>query len=80
MPDSVSKVKRAELIAHLAELDHIIENQTANVKFAVERCELAPKLTVRLEGLKEVRRLDLSAFGHLLGKNIDKDELGNSSR
>ncbi len=80
MPNGLSNVKRAELIAHLTELDQIMEDQTANVKFAAELGQLVPTLTARLERLKEVRRLYLSALRHLLGENIGEGEPGNSGR
>ena len=78
MPDDgLSKVKRAELIAHLAELDQMIEDQAAHVKYAVEIGWLVPAIFVRLERLKEIRRLYLSALKHLLGEDIGGDEPGN---
>jgi len=79
MPDDgLSKVKRTELIAHLAELDQMIEDQTAHVKFAVERGWNVPAIAVNLERLKESRRLYLSALKHLLGDDVGDDEPGSS--
>jgi len=78
MPDQgLSEAKRAELLAHVAELDLLIEDQEAHVKVAMEVGWLVPVITVRLERLKETRRLYISALQHLLGEDID-DEPGNS--
>ena len=78
MPDGLSKVKRAELMAHVAELDQMIEDQTAHLKVVGEMGLMVPVITVRLERLKESRRLYLSALSHLLGENIGDDEPGTS--
>jgi len=66
----LSKVKRAELMARLAELDHLIEEQTAHVKFVREMGWDVPVVAERLERLKESRELYLSALGHLLGHRV----------
>ena len=66
----LSNVKRAELIARLAELDHLIEEQTAHVKFVREMGWDVPVVAERLERLKESRQLYLSALRHLLGESI----------
>ena len=76
--EGLSRAKRAELMAHLAELDLLIEDQTAHVKVATEMGWLVPVLAVRLERLKESRRLYLSALKHLLGEDVGDDEPGNS--
>jgi Arc/MetJ family transcription regulator len=39
---------------------------------------MVPVIAVRLERLKESRRLYLSALKHLLGEDVGKDEPGNS--
>ena len=70
MPDGLSKVKRAELLGHLAELDQMIEDQTAHLKVIAEMGLMVPVITVRLERLKESRRLYLSALKHLLGDSV----------
>jgi len=80
MPDGLSKVKRAELLAHLAELDQTIEEQMAHFKFIVEMGWNVPSIAVNLERLKESRRLYLSALKHLLGEDVGDDEPGNSRR
>jgi hypothetical protein len=68
--DGLSNVKRAELIARLAELDHLIEEQTAHVKFVREMGWDVPVVAERLERLKESRQRYLSALRHLLGESI----------
>ena len=78
MPDGLNEIKRAELMAHVAELDQMIEDQTAHLKFVVEMGWNVPAIAVRLERLKESRRLYLSALKHLLGEDIGDDEPGNS--
>jgi len=79
MPDEgLSKVKRAELLAHVAELDQMIEDQTAHLNVTVEMGLAVPVIALRLERLREVRRLYLSALKHLLGENVGDDEPGNS--
>jgi len=78
MPDGLSKVKRAELLAHVAELDQMIEDQTAHLKVVAEMGLMAPVIAVRLERLKETRRLYLAALKHLLGEDVGDDEPGNS--
>ena len=79
MPDEgLSQAKRKELMAHVAELDVLIEDQTAHVKVATEMGLLVPVMAVRLERLKEARRLYLSALKHLLGDDIDDAEPGRS--
>ena len=81
MPDEgLSKVKRAELLAHVAELDQMIEDQTAHLNVTAEMELAVPVIAVRLERLKEVRRLYLSALKHLLGENVGDDEPGDSHR
>jgi len=81
MPDEgLSKLKRAELMAHVAELDQMIEEQMAHFKFIVERGWDVPAIAVNLERLKESRRLYLSALRHLLGEDIDGDEDPGRSR
>ena len=78
MPDEgLSKVKRAELSAHVAELDRMIEDQTAHLNAVVEAGSVVSLIAVRLERLKEVR-LSLSALKHLLGENIGDDVRGES--
>ena len=66
----LSKIKRAELMARLAELDHLIEEQTAHVRFVREMGWDVPVVAERLERLKESRQLYLSALRHLLGESI----------
>jgi hypothetical protein len=66
----LSAAKRAELVAHLAELDQMIEDQTAHVEAVLEMGLLAPVIALRLERLREVRRRYLSALKHLLGEDI----------
>jgi hypothetical protein len=80
MPDDgLSKVKRAELIAHVAELDQMIEEQMAHYKFAIEKGWDVPAIAVNLQRLRESRRLYLSALKHLLGDSIgDADDTGSS--
>jgi hypothetical protein len=78
MPDGLSEVKRAELLAHVAELDQMIEDQTAHLKVVAEMGLMVPVIAVRLERLKESRRLYLSALKHLLGEDVGNDEPGNS--
>jgi hypothetical protein len=79
MPDEgLSRVKRAELVAHAAELKLLIEDQDAHVKVAMEMGWLVPVMLVRLERLREARRRYVSALEHLLGENIDDYEPGNS--
>ena len=78
MPDGLSKVKRAELMSHVAELDQLIEDQTAHLKAVAEKPLIVPIIAERLERLKESRRLYLSALSHLLGENIGDDEPGKS--
>ncbi len=74
----LSKVKRAELMARLAELDHLIEEQTAHVKFVREMGWNVPVVAERLEHLKESRQLYLSALRHLLGDGVgNPDGSGN---
>jgi len=74
MPDEgLSRVKRAELLAHVAELDLLIEDQEAHVKVAMDMGWLVPVIAVRLERLKETRRLYLSALRHLLGDDLVGD-------
>jgi hypothetical protein len=81
MPDEgLSKLKRAELMAHVAELDQMIEDQMAHFKFVVEMGWNVPAIAVNLERLKESRRLYLSALRHLLGENIPGDEEPGGSR
>jgi hypothetical protein len=70
-PESgLSNIKRAELMARLAELDHLIEEQTAHVKFVREMGWDVPIVAERLERLKESRQLYLSALRHLLGEAV----------
>jgi len=79
MPNhGLNKVKRAELLAHVAELDQMIEDQMAHFKFVVEMGWNVPAIAVHLEQLKESRRLYLSALKHLLGENLDDDEAASS--
>jgi len=78
MPGGLSNVKRAELIGHLAELDQMIEHQTAHVAIVVEMGLLVPVMTVRLERLKELRRLYSSALQQLVGGNGGDDGPGKS--
>jgi hypothetical protein len=66
----LSKIKRAELMARLAELDHLIEEQTAHVTFVRQMGWDVPVVAERLERLKESRQLYLSALRHLLGEDI----------
>jgi hypothetical protein len=66
----LSKIKRAELMARLAELDQLIEEQTAHVKFVSEMGWDVPVVAERLARLKESRQLYLSALRHLLGDNV----------
>jgi len=75
----LSKIKRAELMARLAELDHLIEEQTAHVKFVREMGWDVPVVAERLERLKESRQLYLSALRHLLGDSVG-DRGGTGSR
>jgi len=73
----LSKIKRAELMARLAELDQLIEEQTAHVKFVREMGWDVPVVAERLERLKESRQLYLSALRHLLGDSVgDGGETG----
>jgi hypothetical protein len=75
----LSKIKRAELMARLAELDHLIEEQTAHVRFVREMGWDVPVVAERLERLKESRQLYLSALRHLLGEGFgDSDETGSA--
>lgn len=67
----LSKIKRAELMARLAELDHLIEEQAAHVTFIREMGWDVPVVAERLERLKESRQLYLSALRHLLGERFD---------
>jgi len=79
MPDDgLSKLKRAELIAHLAELDQTIEEQMAHFEFIVKKGWNAPSIAVKLERLKESRGLYLSALKHLLGESVGDAEPGKS--
>jgi hypothetical protein len=79
MPDKgLCNVKRAELLGHVAELDQMIEDQTAHLATVVEMGLVVPVIAVRLERLKEVRRLYLSALKHLLGENVADKEPANS--
>ena len=79
MPDDgLNEIKRAELIAHVAELDQMIVDQMAHFTFVVEKGWNIPAIAVHLERLKESRRLYLSALKHLLGEDIGDDEPGNS--
>ena len=79
MPDDgLNEIKRAELIAHVAELDQMIEDQMAHFKFVVEKGWNIPAIGVHLERLKESRRLYLSALKHLLGEDIGDDQPGSS--
>jgi len=81
MPNhGLNKVKRAELLAHVAELDQMIEDQMAHFKFVVEMGWNVPDIAVHLEQLKESRRLYLSALKHLLGENLGDDDEAASSR
>ena len=81
MPDhGLNKLKRAELLAHVAELDQMIEDQTAHFKFVVERGWNVPAIAVHLERLKESRRLYVSALKHLLGENVGDDDGPGSLR
>ena len=66
----LSKIKRAELMARLAELDQLIEEQTAHAKFVREMGWDVPVVAERLERLKESRQLYLSALKHLLGDSV----------
>ena len=71
MPDDgLSKVKRAELIGHVAELDQLIEEQTTHLALVAEMGLFLPIIEVRLQRLKESRRLYLSALKHLLGEDV----------
>jgi len=75
----LSKIKRAELMSRLAELDHLIEEQTAHVKFVRQMGWDVPVVAERLERLRESRQLYLSALRHLLGEPLaDNDETGTS--
>lgn len=67
----LSKIKRAELMARLAELDHLIEEQAAHVRFVREMGWDVPVVAERLDRLKESRQLYLSALRHLLGEGFD---------
>ena len=78
--EGLSRAKRAELMAHVAEMDLLIEDQAAHVKVATEMGLLVPVLAVRLERLKETRRLYLSALTHLLGNDLGEDQPGDSRR
>jgi hypothetical protein len=80
MPDGLNKVKRLELLAHVAELDQMIEDQTAHLEFVVESGWNVPAIAVRLERLKDSRRLYVSALKHLLGQNLGGDDEPDSSR
>ena len=81
MPNhGLNKVKRAELLAHVAELDQMIEDQMAHFKFVVEMGWNVPAIAVHLEQLKESRRLYLSALKHLLGEHLGDDDEAASSR
>jgi len=81
MPDhGLNKLKRAELLAHVAELDQIIEDQMAHFKFVVEMGWNVPAMAVHLERLKESRRLYVSALKHLLGENVGDDDGPGSLR
>ena len=70
----LSKIKRAELMARLAELDHLIEEQTAHVKFVREMGWDVPVVAERLQRLKESRQLYLSALRHLLAERLAGDD------
>jgi len=64
-------------MARLAELDQLIEEQTAHVKFVREMGWDVPVVAERLERLKESRQLYLSALRHLLGDSVgDGGETG----
>ena len=78
--EGLSRVKRAELMAHVAELDQMIEDQIAHFKFIVEMGWNVPAIAVNLERLKESRLLYLSALKHLLGESVDGDEERGRSR
>jgi len=80
MPDGLNRVKRIELLAHVAELDQMIEDQTAHLKFVVERGWNLPAVAVHLERLKESRRLYVSALKHLLGEDVGRNDEPDSSR
>jgi hypothetical protein len=73
----LSKIKRAELMARLAELDQLIEEQTAHVKFIGEMGWDVPVIAERLERLKESRQLYLSALKHLLGDSVGDGGTGS---
>ncbi len=66
----LSKIKRAELMARLAELDQLIEEQTAHARFVRAMGWDVPVVAERLERLKESRQLYLSALRHLLGDSV----------
>jgi len=57
-------------MARLAELDQLIEEQTAHAEFVREMGGDVPVVAERLERLKESRQLYLSALKHLLGDSV----------
>ena len=70
----LSKLKRAELISRLAELDRLIEEQSSHVRFVLDMGWDVPEIEQRLGRLKESRLLYLSALKHLLGESVGDDE------
>ena len=76
MPHGLSKVKRAELLAHVAELDQMIEDQTEHLKVVAEMGLMVPVIAVRLEQLEESRRLYLSALKRLFGEQHRRRRAG----
>ena len=78
----LSNAKRAELItliAHVAELDRMIEEQTAHLAVVAEMGLFLPMSDVHLERLNESRRRNLSELKHLLGSDGgDNEDTGRS--
>jgi len=80
MCDGLNEIKRAELIAHVADLDRMIEDQMAHLKFVIEKGWDIPAIDVHLERLKESRRRCLSALKPLLADAGGDDQPGTSRR
>jgi hypothetical protein len=73
MDSGLRKIKRAELRAHLSELDYLIAEQTSHATFIREMGWNVPIAEERLEKLKLSRQGCLAALEQLLGEDSERD-------
>jgi hypothetical protein len=75
--EGLSRVRRAELLARLAALDRMIEEQTSRVELIRKMGSDVTLIEKRLTLLKESRQLYLKALFELLGGDFADDDAGD---